>query len=132
MTTNDIDAIEARANAATPGPWGYDPDNTGLCFGPHIGLLNSNGVAVQIHHRSDEDAAQSYATAAFIADARQDVPALCAEVRELRAANERALRLLERVAAWRSGAVGSEWTAELSADIAALIYPDLPKMEGDK
>jgi hypothetical protein len=56
----DLDAIEARANAATPGPW----------------KEGSNDV-------------YSVRNAAFIAAARTDVPALIARVRELEAECER-------------------------------------------
>jgi hypothetical protein len=65
----DLDAIEARANAASPGPWtrtdSYDPEiNVDVC--------NADGNLVG---PDDEE---------FIASARTDVPALVAEVRALR------------------------------------------------
>ena len=64
----DLDAIEARAHAATPGPW--------RPAGPDGDAVAQMGSARRI--RSLEDAA-------FIAAARTDVPALLAEVRRLRA-----------------------------------------------
>ncbi len=67
--TIDIDAIEARANAATPGPW----DET------------------------LEAAEPTEADVVFMSCARQDVPALCAELRETRAALERARALLSKL-----------------------------------
>jgi hypothetical protein len=72
--TLDLDAIEARANAAMAGPWHWDAHRV-----PTI--------------------------AEFIAAAREDVPALVAEVRSLRAARDRAVAALQRVEAlaekWR-------------------------------
>lgn len=67
----DLDAIEARANAATPGPW-----RVGATYDPEINVdvTNADGNLVG---PKDED---------FIAAAREDVPALVAEVRRLRAA----------------------------------------------
>lgn len=69
--TIDLDGIEARAKAATPGPWTAVP------------TLNGGTVV----HLSDGESVylDSAATGAFIATAREDVPALCARVRELEA-----------------------------------------------
>lgn len=71
----DLDAIEAREKAASPGPWlvsGWqDPDEFWFGDGYYEGgpaVLGSNGEA----------------DAEFIGHARADVPALVAEVRRLR------------------------------------------------
>lgn len=89
--TIDIDAIEARANAATPGPW---ESTHGITYDPDAGLIEDREFMIM---RADDDTAiasdvfdpviqkPSAANCEFIAAARQDVPALCAEVRELRA-----------------------------------------------
>jgi hypothetical protein len=66
----DLDAIEARANAATPGPWRVSTDNTPEYF------MSIEGTDGPICVFTD--------TAAFIAAARSDVPALVAEVRRLK------------------------------------------------
>lgn len=68
-TELDLDAIEARVNAATAGPWQHD-GNDGLVWPPRIGdpVSGSNEMA-------DAD---------FIAAARTDVPALVAEIKRLR------------------------------------------------
>lgn len=83
MTPEELDAIESRANAAAPGPWraprrkhleqvvffaSDDPEDVIVLAG------NSPGMKLGL---SPEDAA-------FIAHAREDVPALVAEVRRLR------------------------------------------------
>lgn len=76
----DLDAIRARAEAATPGLW----------HGPHDGEF---GCVVQgdfgwvtpgLGPEYDQDTDQGQADAEFIAHARQDVPDLLAEVERLR------------------------------------------------
>jgi hypothetical protein len=81
VTEDDLQAIEARANAAMPGPWHLaitrddDPDRANIEAGP---------IDVADDAQNDD--------AVFIASARTDVPALVAEVRRLRAIAEIALR----------------------------------------
>lgn len=85
--------IEARASAATPGPWRA---STGRTHDPSTGRVTS------VEHwisRGDDDVGitgdvsdsrtgePSLANAAFIAHARADVPALVAEVRRVGAEN---------------------------------------------
>lgn len=78
MITEELAAIEARANAATQGPWAVErwEDFAGkpsyyvdgaLRWREHLNTLSCEG---------DKD------TAEFIAHAREDVPALLAAVRE--------------------------------------------------
>lgn len=82
--------IEARANAATPGPWSSED-------GPRV--LDSEGfesitvwvvrglrtaTLALIRHMAGTYASERDANAAFIAHARQDVPELVAEVKRLR------------------------------------------------
>lgn len=71
--TIDIDAIEARANAATPGPWHCDSD----------------GNITQTAHvtRDVWFIPMNVEDSQFAAAARTDVPALIARVRELEAEN---------------------------------------------
>jgi hypothetical protein len=75
----DLDRIEARAEAATPGPW-FAKENDligGWCVMP-VDDVPSNGVheVADFAHRE---------AAEFIAAARSDVPALVARVRALEA-----------------------------------------------
>ena len=71
----DLDEIEARANAATPGPW-YGNRNSGV-YAVNVGLVVGTGCGYCTKSRlTHEDAA-------FIAAARTDVSALIARVREL-------------------------------------------------
>ncbi len=85
--TVDLDAIEARAAAATPGPWthsrgmGRQPDDAGADW------LNTPAYSAMVDELETPDAA-------FIAHARVDVPAMAREIRELRAELTRCQTLL--------------------------------------
>ena len=87
LTEEQLLEIEARCNAATPGPW---DSCTAICGS------GDSAIIAPIHGRScvlalvcaevDEqgkDVVRSMRDAAFIAAARTDVPALVAEVRRL-------------------------------------------------
>jgi hypothetical protein len=78
MTPEELDAIEARANAATKGPWLAFPGSgmVGAAWRSHgwvadVPRFLSPGVN---NHR--------VADAEFIAHARTDVPSLVAELRK--------------------------------------------------
>jgi hypothetical protein len=71
MTALNLDAIEARANAATKGPW--DLHRKGILAG--VTDPDGDGYIAEPPLR--------WTDAEFIAAARQDVPALVAEVRRL-------------------------------------------------
>ena len=71
MNDEQLQAIKARANAATPGPW--------ECHNDDFVVVLHDGVW---HTISIPDTSPN---AAFIAAARADVPALVAEVERLRA-----------------------------------------------
>jgi hypothetical protein len=109
MTTTplDLNAIEARANAATPAPWGFyigSNDNTGsLAAGLQmtspgsytrtrdIAEFDADTYYSGLDDELDDDAAEEQAQAqmaadvTFVAAARTDVPDLAAEIRQLRA-----------------------------------------------
>lgn len=77
MTDIDLDAIKARAEAATPGPWVRE-----WAFSTHFvvpeaaeRVADGNVARLKAHQRADAE---------FIAHAREDVPALLAEVERLR------------------------------------------------
>lgn len=81
MTHDELQAIKARAEAATPGPWtteSYGNDGRDDVEIQHV--RGSNGRTVVTTdcnvYTTDEDAT-------FIAHARTDVPALVAEVERL-------------------------------------------------
>lgn len=93
MTDLDLDAIEARANAATDGPWlGYDersdlreenPDVTPMWV---VAQMEPDGVNWVRDIADIGGGEQDEADAEFIAHARTDLPALVAALREARAA----------------------------------------------
>ena len=72
MTQEQIDAIKARVEAATPGPYtvGYECDGNGA----HE-ILAGGHVIAKVDYDKNAD---------FIAHAREDIPALLDEVRRLR------------------------------------------------
>jgi hypothetical protein len=103
LTTQQLDDIEARANAATPGPWGVytfggdslieiaaDLEDTGCGYRARrtIARFEEEPLDNDPAHRewtAEEDWAQVQADAVFVARAPEDVPALLAEIRRLRA-----------------------------------------------
>lgn len=97
----DLRAIEARAAAATPGPWGfYDGSNyADIAADMEVTSPGSYNYREKVARLEDEDywddpahedddeeqaSEQMAANAAFIAHAREDVPAMAAEIRRLR------------------------------------------------
>ncbi len=101
----DLDAIEARAAAADPGPWrstwpdASDPNSLDEPVVESLapGLSYAERMVVGTMWHDGSHAVCSEANAAFIAAARTDVPALVAEVRRLRA--RRVADLADHVAA---------------------------------
>lgn len=92
----DLDAIEARASAATPGEWewrGFDLARDGRSERSALVAPRASGGQdyviegrVQSWNEGEPAMAVRDADAEFIAAARYDVPALVAEVRRLREA----------------------------------------------
>ena len=103
----DLNAIEARAKAATPGPWGwYDPPGAG--YGPQIEseeqharwggmacVLVTAEVCSACRERGAPCLSGKQEDKDFIAHAREDIPALIAEVRRLREEKEGLYKLLK-------------------------------------
>jgi len=87
MTDEELNQLQALADAATPEPWKYADfrgDDTWL----EIVGQDSDGGADDFDYAFDWTyllhCENRYANAAFMANARSDVPALIAEVRRLR------------------------------------------------
>ena len=81
MNEKELAEIEARAEAATLGPWDIGHEAPPLyagnsCITAKLG--ERMAIIFEANHNFDLDN-----SAVFIAHARQDVPALCAEVRRL-------------------------------------------------
>lgn len=85
----DLDAIQQRANAATPGPWATDPDSAWRrCHEAHEYVYatdptDRHGVVALTGIKGDH--VRNARDAAFIAHARTDVVVLIKEVRRLAA-----------------------------------------------
>jgi len=115
----DLDAIEARVNAATPGPWWVEQVGD---FGDKSAVIECvrwRGYLNTLHLGEDTP------TAEFIAHAREDVPALVAEVRRLTEENtiiDRAcVRRLDQSIAWMERAESAEAeVVTLRARLAAV------------
>lgn len=78
MTKQELEAIKARADAATPGPWDfvhvYYGEDTILC-------VHENGTTTAIANAHTVDGEfNGEINAEFIAHARADIPTLVAEV----------------------------------------------------
>lgn len=109
MTNEELSAIEARANAATPGPWEkrevaheaspYAPRRVyrveiispQYCMGRRT---HSRGISQIVDYCDWTD---HPANAAFIAHARADVPALIAALREAWERNRNITAAAERI-----------------------------------
>src|SRR5262245_7196191 len=87
-TQLDLDAVLARAEAATPGEWTTRVERRAT-RGNAFRVDSPNGIVVGlvVGGGTNDDGA---ANAAFIASARQDIPALVAELRTERARAEKA------------------------------------------
>ncbi len=94
MTEEQLREIEARAAAATPGPWHPLPSHASAFENPVTGELVSTVVALAVCDTDGDPVqnggAEGTPNAVFIAHAREDVPALIAEVRRLMKALEEA------------------------------------------
>jgi len=110
----DLDAIRARLQAATSGPWRVEPDSrpdiftvytvdeTGGYFGEGEIVKNTrrcrSSVSEQLHIAEFAKYASAMEDAEFIAHAPEDIAVLLAEVERLQAefASEREARLITR------------------------------------
>jgi hypothetical protein len=80
MADLDLDAIEARAKAATPGPWRIVRNG----LGQSCGVVDADGRIVPRAHAGPWDPeGVTSPDDVFVAHAREDIPALIARVREL-------------------------------------------------
>lgn len=98
MSELDVDAIEARANAARSGPWKWHWDVFGDGSSSLDYLDGGGGFVLSAHGMHTEgwiDADDS--DAEFIAHARTDIPALVSRVRELEAREKRVREVVDRV-----------------------------------
>jgi len=107
MTENELNEIEARANAATPGKW------------KHVDMRRHQIICEDKYIGGIED----YENANFITHAREDIPELVAEVRQLKKSNEKvAIKFnAELIAANEALNVASAEVRQLKAERDAII-----------
>lgn len=117
MAELNLDAIKARLAAASEGPWSWGED--GLVWAPRLGDPVSGSTEVE--------------DAAFIAHAREDIPALVAEVEKLREElrifkpdasrqlSDAYARRIDELAAARLGHVGDREDPETGAPLPAGV-----------
>lgn len=93
----DLEAIEKRVNAATPGPWRVWDSCSWRRIGTEDRHHRRSTVIEPYNSRSDghPDLLAERDDLEFVAHAREDIPALLAEVRKLREAAEKAKSLLD-------------------------------------
>lgn len=84
MSDEDLNAIERRCNAATPGPWRAFIEGRDHLGGDSFIMTGPEGERGDDIYLSTYGKAVDDADHDFIAGARQDVPRLLAEVRRLR------------------------------------------------
>ena len=86
MTTNPLDAIQARADAATEGPW--EARTTGRAGGDHWYICDDGEAIAHISAQDGINEDQREPDAEFIAAARTDVPRLVAALRAVEGVHE--------------------------------------------
>jgi hypothetical protein len=85
LTDNDLDALEAAHKAATPGEWTVEMDGPDDDDSPcDVVIPEINRILHSTEWADPEDFEQDVANAEAIAAAHNALPALLAEVRELR------------------------------------------------
>jgi hypothetical protein len=114
MTPERLEEIEAGAKAATEGPWleGGPYPGASVCIEVDGGSSGPDDpepttwepICVLDDRRDGEPHPQVLADRAFIAHAREDVPALIAEIRRLKGEVERLHGLLNDVSKYREAA----------------------------
>jgi hypothetical protein len=91
LTDNDLDEIDQRATAATPGPWEAFIEERHAADDSFIrtGGLDDNQPDMYVQHYLGATSIKvPAADLDFIANARQDIPRLVAEIRRLRSQRE--------------------------------------------
>lgn len=127
LTDEEIEAIEKRAEAATPGPWRPEtddlrPDDGGLVVSSVLGPDGSDLASINPDALLRRGVAEDRDDADFIAAARTDVPRL---VKALRAEREANAKLIAVVTAARAmlDTWGEHWDCSASPGHEAMADP---------
>lgn len=103
MTDDKIRAILARAEKATPGPWGIGhPGKTGgICVDIMVGKNKTFRWVCQPFEEEDEDKTEARAEDwEFIAHSRADIPALCLALLAAREALRELVQAITAIECW--------------------------------
>lgn len=131
LTEQQINEIEACANAATPGPWKVktgDEDTDGRNFGVYeIDIVPRSNSGVLDEDAINED---------FISSSRSDIPALVSDWRTLRSENDRLKKSIysmeQDTACLPENVSVSEYVSQLRAEVERLTAErDVLKLERD-
>jgi hypothetical protein len=128
--TLDLDAIRYRLNEATPGPWGVG-NGTHIVRGLEVTGPGSFTCIQSVAEIDDEDDRCDWgrdeavetdpeADARFIAAARQDIPALLAEVLRLRDQAHAAQAVIQAAQEWveaHDSDAGVFWSRKVAANL---------------
>jgi hypothetical protein len=100
MTDAELDEIEKRAKAATPGPWdgGFKPGGVRVDATNAPGMLGMPPTVAKLS--GSFQVQQEEANADFIAAAREDVPKLVAELRLAKRAIAACVEYFDALAEW--------------------------------
>lgn len=112
----DLEAIAGRATAATQGPWKACGANNGRCECGFVWSVPLDQRIGSCNGDSEQGAKGSPEDTVFVAHAREDVPALVAEVRRLRALLQAPARAQPKMVTYQSEADGSILAAVVGDD----------------
>lgn len=94
MTEEELQAVESREKAATEGPWFEQYEYDGARTVAMIRSTDTTFCVNRAIHVDGNPCERMLANGIFIARAREDVPALVAEVRRLQAENAKLRKAL--------------------------------------
>jgi hypothetical protein len=96
VTEDELKQIEARCNAATPGPWRVDNwRDRELRFIPNDYDEDETNVQVGGPFGTSENPSQADKDAEFVAHSRTDIPAMASALREAWAENEKLRKIVK-------------------------------------
>ncbi len=114
MTEQELAEMDARVEAASPGPWRWSVNPSAMA--EDVGSIDAPGGRVcwfgdQTQYYPCEGEPPSASDLAFIIAARADVPALIAEVRRLRELVAGGEYGTEQMCPWCRGPLLRRWTS---------------------
>ena len=125
LTDADLDAIEQRANAATEGSWEYDGCGEIIQHfslpEPWATVVSTDVACMAYCYGGSAAGVERDEDAEFIAHARDDVPALLAEVRRLRAMEQRGREYARHLARPFADGVPDREGEQIASELLAAL-----------